>query len=267
MKVKSMETIYKSENIELIIDLVTDRNNKIKPVLIIPGGAYSFVSLPNEGYSVASYFKKLGYSTFILNYKVAPNRFPTQVKNVYEALTFIKEHSGEFNLDLNELVLVGSSAGGHLALNSTTLLKNEKFMKEIHYENLDTKIKGLVLLYPVTMYAPLLNDGNTFRNLLGDDFENGEKIALTNAAYNVYEGFPKTFIYSTFEDDCVDIKHTLTLAANLREKSADVELHVFNKGRHGMGLCEKEYNEDVKEDRLQANSLYVEALTYWIKNL
>lgn len=66
-----------------------------------------------------------GYTTIGVSYPIAPEAtYPTAVRDINEALAYIKAHAAELNVDTGRIVLAGDSAGAQLASQMTTLTVN-----------------------------------------------------------------------------------------------------------------------------------------------
>ena len=87
---------------------------RLRPaVLILPGGGYGHVS-PREGEPVALRFLARGWCAFVLEYSVAPLKFPTQLREAAMAMAWIRANAEAFGIDPHALAAMGFSAGGHL---------------------------------------------------------------------------------------------------------------------------------------------------------
>ncbi len=65
---------------------------------------------------VGEAFAMRGYRVAIPDYRLHPEvRFPTFVEDGAVALSWLREHAGEFGFDRDRFVLVGHSAGAHIA--------------------------------------------------------------------------------------------------------------------------------------------------------
>lgn len=84
-------------------------------VIVVPGGAYWGVS-KREGEPVASQFLARGFQTFILTYLCSPDgvSYPEQLIELSAAVDYVKKHAAEYNVNADEVFVVGFSAGGHL---------------------------------------------------------------------------------------------------------------------------------------------------------
>jgi acetyl esterase/lipase len=77
--------------------------------------------------------------------------------------------------------------------------------------------------------------GGSRRNLLGDN-PAPELIELLSNEKHVTKETPKCFIWHTWEDSSVKVENALEFAAALRKAGVRFDLHIYEKGRHGMGL-------------------------------
>ncbi|MET3904123.1 acetyl esterase/lipase [Paenarthrobacter sp. 4246] len=69
-----------------------------------------------------------GYTTIGMSYPIAPEAtYPTAVRDINDALAYIKAHAAELNVDTSRIVLAGDSAGAQLASQMTTLTVNPEY--------------------------------------------------------------------------------------------------------------------------------------------
>ncbi len=103
-------------------------------VIVVHGGSWSSGDsrqLPE----LNSYLAKTGYNLAAINYRLAPKyKNPAPVEDVKKALAYLHHHSGELNIDTNNFVLLGRSAGAQIALLAAYTLQ-------------DKSIKGVIDLY------------------------------------------------------------------------------------------------------------------------
>lgn len=87
-----------------------------KYALVVGGNAAMKSGDLNEGIAVAAQLNKMGYSVFVLRYRVflkAKDNAP--VADLGNAVRFITTHAGQFNVQPENYALLGYSSGGHLA--------------------------------------------------------------------------------------------------------------------------------------------------------
>ena len=211
-------------------------------VLVIPGGGYGFVS-EREAEPIALRFVARGMNACVLYYSVAPAVFPVSLLEALTAVKYIRDNAEKYNADKDKIYVCGFSAGGHLAASVGTLW-NKKESRE-YFGNTDcVRPNGLILSYPV-----IINDGpchrGSFDNLLGDRRNDEQMLEYVCLDKQVSGLTPPTFLWSTFEDTLVPCESTLRFASALRANGVPFELHIYEKGWHGMSTGDLVTNECV----------------------
>ena len=232
-------------------------------ILICPGGGYSFVS-DREGEMFALQWNAYGFHAAVLRYSVAPAVYPTALLELGKAVQMIKEHAVEWDIDPDKILLEGSSAGGHLAA-SFGMFWNRPFLSEkLAVDSKMLRPAGMILNYPVITSGPYAHD-DSFRCLLGDQYEaKKEEMSLEN---QVSADTPPTFIWHTNEDSLVPAENSLLLALAMRKHHIPVELHLYAKGGHGLGLAdERTMNVDGSGVEPECQS-WMELAHRWVKEV
>lgn len=226
-------------------------------MLIIPGGAYAFVS-KREGEPVAMAFLRRGISAFVLEYSVAPLSYPVQLREAAMAMIYIRENAKKYNINPETVGAVGFSAGGHLCGCLGNLFNDEGLLD---LPNCDfIRPTAVILSYPVTIYANAnekLTHVESFYNVSGGKQKIAEHLSLENA---VSVDSSPAFIWHTYEDEAVPVYGTLTLAQKYLEHKIPFELHVFEKGHHGLSIATAEVNCD--NERVSA---WINVAIDWLK--
>ena len=221
-----------------ILDTPCDKNLKVQKrpmILICPGGAYEKTSF-REGEPLAVHFLNQGYHACVLRYSVAPHHFPTQVLELGKAVRMIREHADEWKVDKELIFIHGASAGGHLAASYGAFWNREFMTSRLQTTSEVLKVKGLLLSYPVITSDPQYAHVGSFKNLLGDRFE--EDKARMSLEYQVTEAMPPCFIWHTAKDATVPAENSLLMAMALRKAEVPVELHIFPEGEHGLSRAD-----------------------------
>lgn len=199
-------------------------------VVILPGGGYRRVCLDKEGLDLARLMAGWGVTTAVVTYRQPQGRFvdpPLPLQDARRALELVAQHSADWGLDPEKTVLMGFSAGGHLAL--TTLREPGGRIRPPRY---------LVLGYPVAgLRAPLVHEGSR-DNLLGV----GAPEALIDR-FSVEKAWGKdepppqaAFLVHADDDASVPVGNSLAVAESLRQAGTEVELLRHPTGGHGFGL-------------------------------
>ena len=69
-----------------------------------------------------------GYNIVNVDYALVPDyRFPVPLKQVSQAIRFIAEHQDEYHIDMDNVVLMGSSAGAIMTAQYGTILSNAEY--------------------------------------------------------------------------------------------------------------------------------------------
>ena len=193
-------------------------------MLILPGGGYHHLA-EHEGEPVARWLNSLGIHAGVLNYRTQEINPASLIMDVTEALAWVRETPKEWNVRRGQIGLTGFSAGGHLAA-ITAVTAAAAYKPDL-----------LLLGYPViTFEKPYVHAGSRL-NLLGRNPPPADIIAYS-AERQVGSGTPPAFIWATANDASVPVENSLKFAAALSGCGIPFELHIFEEGRHGLGLSE-----------------------------
>ena len=249
----------------LLDDLANMKVERKRPaVLILPGGGYRFTS-DREAEPVAIQMNAMGFQAFVLYYRCEPATFPTALLQTAKAISVIREHAKEWHIEERKVVLLGFSAGGHLAASLGTFWNKEFVYEALKIEPKRIRPDGLVLAYPVITAWEFAHQ-DSFRALLGEEYE--ERKELVSLENQVGEDMMPVFLWHTFEDESVPVENSLLFAHALRKKNIPFELHIYQKGRHGLSLANGETNPANEENLivLECQNWITMAGT-WIRNL
>ncbi len=209
-----------------IIDNPLSREQIRPAVLVIPGGGYRKRSA-REAEPVALQFNAAGFSSFVLNYSVAPlNSYNMPFEDAARAMRIIRENAEDFGIDKNKIAVCGFSAGAHLA---ATLC--------IYGDAADVP-NAAILSYPVITSGEFAHKGS-FECLLGDGMSE-ELLDRFSLEKHITPSFPPTFLWHTFEDKSVPIENSLLLMSALRKNNVKFEAHIYPSGGHGLSLARRD---------------------------
>ena len=215
-----------------LLDRVEDAS--LRPiVIIIPGGGYVIKADNWEGERVAIEYNRAGFNAAILDYSVHPIHHPQPLLDAMAAISFVRKNALSWQSDPNKVVVLGLSAGGHLAAYLSTLWHT--------YGNGDRVYRpdAAILCYPVITTGEFANK-DSIRFLTGNKNENSPEWRELSLENRVDDNTPPTFLWHTVEDSVVPVENSLLYANALRKHSVPFELHIFPKGDHGLSLCTEE---------------------------
>ncbi|WP_219838209.1 alpha/beta hydrolase [Paenibacillus sp. R14(2021)] len=207
-------------------------------VIVCPGGGYG-MRADHEGDPIALWLNSLGISAFVLRYRVAPYGYPNALLDAQRAIRYVRLHAGEWDIDAGKIGILGFSAGGHLVSTAGTHYDAGRPDADDPIERMSSRPDLLVLCYPViTMQSAYTHEGSR-ENLLGKHPEPA-MIELMSSELQVTSDTPPTFIWHTSDDGAVPVENAMLFASALRRSGVPFDLHIYEKGHHGMGLAESD---------------------------
>ena len=193
-------------------------------VIICPGGGFHFLSIESEGTEVAKWLAKKGFTAFVLKYRVAhintddpfadmmagingPRKaawdaenkatIPLSVADGKEAIAWVRNHAGDYNIKTDRIGIIGFSAGGTVTASSA-----------FNY----TKENRPDFVAPVYAFMPDSLQGN------------------------VAPDAPPMFLVCATDDQLGLTPHSIGLYNKWYAAKHSVEMHLYAKGGHGFGM-------------------------------
>ena len=207
-------------------------------VVICPGGGYGHLA-PHEGNDYALFLNQYGVTGFVLKYRLGSNGYhhPRMLEDAARAVRLVRAKAAEWKIDPKRVGIMGSSAGGHLASTLLTHFDSGNPQASDPIERQSSRPDFGILCYAVISMGPLTHEGSK-SNLLGKD-PPAELVKLLSNELQVTAQTPPCFIWHTWEDTTVKVENSLEFAAALRRNGVAFDLHIYEKGRHGIGLADK----------------------------
>lgn len=208
-------------------------------VVICPGGGYGGLARDHEGHQPAQWFNEQGVSAFVLHYRLGSQgyHYPTQLADVQRAIRWVRAHAEKFDLDPERIAVMGFSAGGHLASMAATLYDEKVYESSDDIDKVSARPNFAVLCYPVISMEQGVTHGGSRKNLLGPERANDPKwIEKLSSEKNVTAETPPTFLFQTNEDTAVPAENAVGFYLALRKHGVPTEMHIYEKGPHGVGL-------------------------------
>jgi acetyl esterase/lipase len=205
-------------------------------VVICPGGGYGGLAMDHEGHQVARWLNSIGVAGIILKYRHAPQyRHPAPLLDAQRAMRYTRAHAKDWHVDPSRVGILGFSAGGHLASTVGTHFDAGKADAEDPVDRQSCRPDFMVLCYPVISFTERYTHRGSRDNLLGRDAPK-ELVASLSNERQVTAQTPPTFLVHTTEDTGVPPENSIAFYLALRKARVPGELHIFEKGRHGLGL-------------------------------
>jgi acetyl esterase/lipase len=206
-------------------------------VVICPGGSYRALASNHEGRQVASYLNSLGVAAFVLRYRLGPRyHHPIELGDAQRAIRLLRSHAADWRLDPARIGIIGFSAGGHLAMTASTHFDNGNAGAADAVDRAGSRPDFAVLGYPVISMTEEWTHKGSRTNLLGDN-PDPELARSLSGEKAVTKDTPPTFLFQTTEDTVVPAENAVHYYLALHKAGVPVEMHVFEKGPHGVGLA------------------------------
>ncbi|MDX6765307.1 MAG: alpha/beta hydrolase [Candidatus Methylacidiphilales bacterium] len=203
--------------------------------LVLPGGGYGALA-NHEGEGYAKWLAMQGITAYVLKYRLGTSgyRHPVMLGDAARGLRTVRAWARRDGLDPARIGIIGSSAGGHLA--STLLVYHDGGKPDATdpIEQESSRPDLGVLCYPVISSGEYAHRGS-FNKLLGEN-PPAELLQQLSTELQVTKETPPTFLWHTFGDKAVPVQNSLLFASSLAKAGVPFELHVYEKGGHGMGL-------------------------------
>jgi acetyl esterase/lipase len=205
-------------------------------MVICPGGGYGGLA-PHEGKDYAEWLAKHGVTCFVLKYRLgsAGYRHPVMLQDAARAIRLVRDQASKWKIDPDRVGIMGSSAGGHLASTLLTHLDKGDVYSSNSVEGQSSRPDLGILCYPVITMGEYTHAGSK-KNLLGEN-PSEELVKLLSNELQVTTNTPPTFLWHTYEDTGVVPQNSMLFAMALQKNKVPYELHIYEKGRHGIGLA------------------------------
>ncbi len=206
-------------------------------VVICPGGGYWRLAMDHEGEQVARWFQSRGIHAFVLKYRLGQYgyRHPSMMLDGQRAMRTVRSIAAARGIDPGKVGIMGFSAGGHLASTVATHFDLGDSTASDPVDRYSCQPNFCILGYPViSMLEPLVHEGSR-NNLLGKEASFELMYELSNEN-QVKPGTPPTFLVHTTADQSVIPENSIMYYLALRRAEIPAELHIYQEGRHGLGM-------------------------------
>ncbi len=247
--IKVIETIDTTEIImitkvdkpDIAVYLPSKKNATGKAVIILPGGGYNILAYHWEGTDIARWLNSKGIAAIVLKY-----RLPHTKNNIVQhlsplldakrAIRLTRYNAGKWNINKNEIGVMGFSAGGHLASTlGTHFDKDNNFITD-SIDSISCRPDFMILMYPViTFKEPFLHRGS--RHFLIGDSPDTSLVNYFSNELHVSKNTPPTFLVHAGDDQSVPVENSLIFYGQLKKYSVPTEMIIYPEGGHGFSLA------------------------------
>ena len=205
-------------------------------VIVCPGGGYGALAMNHEGRQVANYLNSLGIAAFVLKYRLGPRyHHPIELGDAQRAIRIVRAQASDWHIAPDHIGIMGFSAGGHLAASLSTHFDSGNPNAPDTIDRPASPPDFALLRYPViSLVAPWTHQGSK-NKLLGEN-PDPELAKSLSGELAVTSQTPPTFIFHTNGDTGVPAENSIYYFLALRKAGVVAEMHIFERGPHGVGL-------------------------------
>ncbi len=206
--------------------------------MICPGGGYGHLAIGYEGHDVAKWLNDHGVAAFVLKYRHRGTGYahPAPLDDAQRALRTVRARATEFGVDPGRIGILGFSAGGHLASSAGTHFDVGNPDAADPIERQSCRPDFLILCYPVISFTSPYTHRGSRKNLLGEH-PDAKMVEKFSSELQVTPETPPTFLWHTDADTGVPSENSVLFYLALRKAKVAAEMHIYEKGRHGLGLA------------------------------
>lgn len=211
----SLQHVTRITNItdpQLIVYKPTAVSNLHTGIIVSPGGGNKYLAIDIEGYEIAQWLNKMGYTAFVLQYRV-PMKQTGAEQDIQRAVRLVRSRAATYQLDTAKIGVMGFSAGGNLSARGCTMYQQHLYTPVDKADSLSCRPDFGLLIYPGSMST-------------GPDHQLIPQL-------KVDKNTPPVFMFVTSDDP---YGMPLALGYALKDAKVPFEMHVMPKGMHGYGL-------------------------------
>jgi len=206
-------------------------------VVVCPGGGYQMLAVDHEGKQVAEWLKARGVAAFVLRYRLGPRyHHPIELGDAQRALRFVRFHAADYAIEPDKIGIWGFSAGGHLASTTGTHFDAGEPGAADPIDRKSSRPDFMILSYPVISFSTPYVHRGSMRNLLGENPDPKLAASLSNET-QVTPQTPPTILFHTSGDTAVPPENSVLFYLALRRAGVPAEMHIYERGEHGVGLA------------------------------
>jgi len=214
-----------------------------KAMLIFPGGGYGILAYDWEGTDIAKFLNGKGIAGIVVKYRLPSSTSQTDKHKVplidaQRAIRLVRSRAEEWNINKDEIGILGFSAGGHLASTLGTHFDEKVYEPIDEIDKESARPDFMALGYPVITFGEMTHRGSK-KNLIGENPKPESVIHFSNEK-QVSSDTPPTFLFHATDDEGVPVENSLLFYRALKDKGVSATMHIYPKGGHGFSLARKD---------------------------
>lgn len=232
--------IHKVQSPEIAVFLPSKKTATGQAVIICPGGGYAYLAYNWEGTDVARLLNAKGITAIVLKYRL-PNAksnivsYLSPLMDAKRAMRIVRANAAKWNINKNNVGIMGFSAGGHLASTLATHFDDGDKNSKDSIEQQSSRPDFAVLIYPVITMNKTFTHMGSRNNLLGNN-PDSSLVNLYSNELQVTPQTPPTFLVHATDDGAVPVENSLRFYEALKNNGVSAEMHIFPHGGHGFGM-------------------------------
>ncbi len=230
------QKVVKIESPKMTVYLPADNKASGRAVLALPGGGYSGLATGHEGHDWAPFFNDKGIALAVVEYGLPHGDRTIPVGDAVNAVKTVRDSAEVWRINPDDIGIMGSSAGGHLASTVATHAPSE------------ARPNFQILFYPVITMDKSYTHKGTHDNLLGADASAELEKEYSNEL-QVDSLTPRAIILYSDDDNVVPPMNGVNYYAALHRLGIPASLFIYPSGGHGWGYRQKfKYHEQMIAD-------------------
>ena len=233
--------ITQIQEAELFAFLPAKEERKSMAVIVIPGGGYRHLTYDLGGYSYAKWLNTLGISAFVLNYRLptSPDLKQREIgplQDIQAAIKLIRKNAAQYGISPDQIGVLGTSAGGHLAAMASNISTDYTELKG-DWSTISTIPNFAILVSPVIDLGEFAHKGSR-DNLLGENASQ-QMISEYSMQNRVTEKTPPTILFHAQNDNAVPVTNSILYYEAMIKNKVKGAMFIFPKGEHNIGISNK----------------------------
>ena len=202
------------------------RNSHVA-VIVFPGGGYSHLAMDIEGTEVCDRLNSMGLTCVLFKYRV-PNSGPyprssAALEDAQRAMSLVRSHAAEHQIDPHRIGVMGFSAGAHLAAAMSTHNEKRMYSPIDASDQISSRPDFAAIIYPGYLASV-------------DRDTPGSNCFPPNPDLPVTKDTPPGFLVQTEDDRVAHVESSIAYYLALKNAGVPAEMHLYAEGVHGYGL-------------------------------